>query len=201
MDVAAPPGERQDEPIEVQLVLKQTRPGMSKISMELLRDGQKVASCDIQADGVYAGVISPRLTGQLACGRYVLRPSANDCVSYELAIEIVSLTRLLLEPDMEPAVRKAIIRQLSDVEARRDRLHNASAALLDRADEAVGRIRDAVRRAFREAKESVENVATPLELHEFVEEFAGPITLQRDGTVVPGCKSGPRYVGTTCMGS
>ena len=106
--------------------------------------------------------------------------------------EISSMTRLLLDPQMEAGARKAIIRQLGALEARRDRLHDASAALLDRADEVVGRVGDAVRRAFREAKESLASVATPLELHEFVEEFVGPIALQRDGTIVPGCESGPR---------
>jgi len=110
----------------------------------------------------------------------------------ELDGEIASLTRLLLDPDMEARARKAIIRQLGALEARRDRLHDASAALLDRAGQAVDQVGEAVRRAFREAKESLADVATPLELHEFLEEFVGPITLRRDGTVVPGCESRPR---------
>jgi DNA invertase Pin-like site-specific DNA recombinase len=111
----------------------------------------------------------------------------------ELDSEIASLTRLLTDPQMEAGARKAVIRQIGGLESRRERLHDASAAVLDGAGKTIGRVKQAVKQAFAEAKESLATLATPLELHEFIEEFVGPLTLRRDGTVVPSCESRPRY--------
>ena len=42
---------------------------------------------------------------------------------------------------------------------------------------------------------------TPLEMHAFAEQVNGPLTLQREGTVVPGSKSPPaRRVGQASVG-
>jgi len=110
----------------------------------------------------------------------------------ELDNEVASLMRLLIDPDIDSRAKQAISRQIGDLEARREQLHGAASTLVDKADDAVGQLGQAVRQAFGEAKESLGDIATPLEMHEFVEKFVGPMTLLRDGSVVPGCESGPR---------
>jgi hypothetical protein len=62
---------------------------------------------------------------------------------------------------------------------------------------AVDRLAQAIRQAFREAHESFRSIATPLEMHEFVAQVVDPITLLRDGTVVPGSIARPRQVHQT----
>ena len=107
----------------------------------------------------------------------------------EIDREIAALTRLMVDPDMEAAARKALIRQMSELETRRDSLQGAVSVMLAEANDTIDGLAEAVRQAFAEARESFTTIATPLEMHEFVEQVVGPLTLQRDGTVVPGSKS------------
>jgi hypothetical protein len=53
----------------------------------------------------------------------------------------------------------------------------------------------AVREAFEEAKETFTSISSPLGMHEFVEQVVGPMTLLRDGRVVPSSEARPRYPG------
>lgn len=110
----------------------------------------------------------------------------------EIDKEIAGLTRLMVDPDMEAPARKALIRQMSELETRREGLHGAVGEMLEDANDTIGGLAEAVQQAFAEARESFAAIATPLEMHEFVAQVVGPLTLQRDGTVVPGSKSGPR---------
>ena len=64
--------------------------------------------------------------------------------------------------------------------ARRDRLRDASAAVLGRAYEAVGPLREAVRRALQEAKQSLVKIPAPPESHEAVL-HSSPAPLQSGG--------------------
>jgi hypothetical protein len=115
----------------------------------------------------------------------------------EIDKETASLTRLLMDPAMEAGARKAIIRQMGTLEADRERLNGAIAETAERAGGTVDRLGQAIRQAFGEARKSFANSATPLEIHEFVEQVLDPMALQRDGQVVPGSKSRPRYTATT----
>ena len=110
----------------------------------------------------------------------------------EIDRDIAGLTRLLVDRDMDALAKKAVIRQMGELETRREQLHGAVAALADNAEGTVDRLAQAVRQAFREARESFGSIATPLEMHEFVEQVVGPLTLRRDGTVVPGSIARPR---------
>ena len=65
--------------------------------------------------------------------------------------------------------------------------------MLEDANDTIDGLAEAVQQAFAEARESFAAIATPLEMHEFVEQVIGPMALLRDGTVVPGSKSRPRY--------
>ena len=75
---------------------------------------------------------------------------------------------------------------MSELETRRDGLHGAMAAILDEANGTTEGLAGAVRQAFAEAREAFDTIATPLEMHEFAEQVIGPLTLQRDGRLVPG---------------
>ena len=106
--------------------------------------------------------------------------------------EIAGLTRLLVDRDMEEAAKKAVIRQMGELETRREGLHGAIAQMLAGAEGVVDEMAGAIRQAFDEAKDTFTSMSSPLSMHEFMEQVVGPMTLLRDGTVVPGSKAGPR---------
>lgn len=117
----------------------------------------------------------------------------------EIDKEIAGLTRLLVDPDMDALAKKAIMRQVGELETRRESLHAAMAEMADDAGETTERLAAEVRRAFDEARDSFNGILTPLQMHEFAEEVIGPMTLLRDGRVisadgrvVSGGPAGPR---------
>ena len=114
------------------------------------------------------------------------------CQLVEIDREIAALTRLLIDPDFDATAKKALGRQMSELETRREGLHGAVGEMLEEANGTTDGLAQAMRQAFAEAREAFSTAATPLEMHEFVEQIVGPLTLQRDGTVVPGSKSRPR---------
>ena len=102
----------------------------------------------------------------------------------EIEKKVASLTRLLCDPDIEPAAKKAISRQLGEQEAERERLQKATSELAEEADDGTERLAAAVRQALDEAKESLASAATSAELREFVDRWVGPMVLKPNGTVV-----------------
>ena len=106
--------------------------------------------------------------------------------------EIAALTRLLIDPDFDATAKKALARQMSELESRRDDLTGAIAAMLDEANGTTEGLASAVRQAFAEAREAFDAIATPIEMHEFADQVIGPLTLRRDGSLVPGSISRPR---------
>jgi len=97
--------------------------------------------------------------------------------------KIGSLTRLLMDPDIGMAAKKAISRQLGEEEADRDRLQQAISELADRANDSTGRLAGAVRQALVEARQSLDAVATGVELRDFVERWVAPMVLRQDGSI------------------
>lgn len=110
----------------------------------------------------------------------------------EIDKEIAGLTRLLVDRDLEDAAKKAVIRQMGELETRREQLHGAIAEMLGAAEGVVDDLAGAVREAFEEARETFTSISSPLGMHEFVEQVVGPMTLLRDGRVVPSSKARPR---------
>jgi len=102
----------------------------------------------------------------------------------EIEKNVGSLTRLLCDPDIDAAAKKAISRQLGEQEAQRERLQKATSGLAEEANDGTERLAAAVRQALDEAKESLAAAATTAELREFVDRWVGPMTLKADGTVV-----------------
>ena len=97
--------------------------------------------------------------------------------------KVTSLTRLLCDPEIDPAAKKAISRQLGEQEAERERLQKATSELAEQASDGTERLAGAVRQALDEAKASLASAATTAELREFVDRWVGPMVLRPDGTV------------------
>ena len=98
--------------------------------------------------------------------------------------EIAALTRQVIDPAFEDAAKSALSRELASRELTRSRLQASLAQLAEQADAGTDRLIAAVRQALHEARKGIENVATNAQLHELMEQFVGPMVLQRDGTVV-----------------
>jgi len=98
-----------------------------------------------------------------------------------------------VDRDMEEAAKKAVIRQMGELETRREQLHGAIAEMLGAAEGVVDDLAGAVREAFEEARETFTSISSPLGMHEFVEQVVGPMTLLRNGNVVPSSEARPRY--------
>jgi DNA invertase Pin-like site-specific DNA recombinase len=102
----------------------------------------------------------------------------------EIEKKVASLTRLLCDPDIDVAAKKAISRQLGEQEAERERLQKATSELAEEANDGTERLAASVRQALDEAKESLASAATTAELREFVDRWVGPMVLKPNGTVV-----------------
>ena len=102
----------------------------------------------------------------------------------ELDKKIGSLTRLLMDQEIDPAGKKAVSRQLGELEAERERLQNRVAELADDANNNTARLAGAVRQALNEAQESLAAASTPTELRDFLEVFVGPMVMKMNGEVV-----------------
>ncbi|HUT60442.1 MAG TPA: recombinase family protein [Phycisphaerae bacterium] len=99
--------------------------------------------------------------------------------------EIARLMRLLRDPDLDesPAAKKAVIRQLGEAEANRDRLNARLGELLDGANHNTGQLLRAVRKALAEAEETLMNIRTATQMNQFVAEFVGRMNVDKDGNL------------------
>lgn len=101
----------------------------------------------------------------------------------ELDKKIGSMTRLLVDPDIDGAAKRAVSRQVGELEAERERLQQAVAELANDANDNTGRLAGAVRQALAEAQESLATVATPTEMRDFIEQYVGPMVLKPSGDI------------------
>ncbi len=92
----------------------------------------------------------------------------------QLDKKIGSMTRLLVDPDIDAAAKRAVSRQVGELEAERERLQQTVAELAADAHDHTGRLAAAVRQALTEAQESLATVATPTEMRDFLERYVGP---------------------------
>lgn len=102
---------------------------------------------------------------------------------WELDRRIGSMTRLLLDPDIDGTAKRAVSRQVGELEAERERLQNAVAELANDANDNTARLAGAVRQALTEAQESLATVATPTKMRDFIEQYVGPMVLRQDGQI------------------
>jgi len=101
----------------------------------------------------------------------------------ELDKKIGSMTRLLVDPDIDATAKRAVSRQVGELEAERERLQQTVAELASDANDNTGRLAGAVRQALAEAQESLATVATPTEMRDFIEQYVGPMVLKPSGNI------------------
>jgi site-specific DNA recombinase len=97
---------------------------------------------------------------------------------------LVGLSRILIDPDIEPLAKKSIARQMAEAESKREQLREALEAVAVRGIANSDDLLADVRSAFLEARQNFAGLLTPPQLNRFIEEVAGPMLVMADGTVV-----------------
>ena len=113
----------------------------------------------------------------------------------ELDRKIGSFTRLLVDPDIDATAKKAVSRQMGELEAERERLQQRVADLAENANDNTARLAGAVRQALAEAQDSLAAASTPTELRDFIETFVGPMVLKPTGDITPRTEETARKTG------
>jgi DNA invertase Pin-like site-specific DNA recombinase len=99
--------------------------------------------------------------------------------------EIDRLHGLLLDAADEPAARRSLLRKIGEMETDRETLQKTTAGLASQSSLNASRLTAAVRQAFGDARDRLTNVASPAQLHRFIEDFVGPMVVKPDGSIVP----------------
>jgi site-specific DNA recombinase len=97
---------------------------------------------------------------------------------------IAGMTRLLFDSDIEGGAKKAIARQLSEHEAKRDGLRQAMDAVAVQAVADMDDLMADCRQAFMEAKANFASLMSPSQFNRFVADVIGPMAVLPDGRVV-----------------
>lgn len=101
----------------------------------------------------------------------------------EIDRTLTSLSRLILDPEIEALAKRAVSRQMAECEAKRELLGKALEAA---AIETVGdmdELMDACRQAILEARSGFSDLLSPVQMNRFVAEVVGPMTMHPDGSV------------------
>jgi site-specific DNA recombinase len=104
---------------------------------------------------------------------------------YAVEEKINRTHELLIDPSFDKGAMPALSRKLAEMEQERERLNKAMGDAADQANDGTERLAANVRRAFDEARENFTTITTPAQLHRFVEDFVGPMTVKADGTIHP----------------
>ena len=96
---------------------------------------------------------------------------------------IAGFTRLLVDPDIEAGAKKAIARQLSEEETKREGLRQALDALAVQAVSDMDDLMADCRQAFLEAKANFASLMTPSQINRFVADVIGPMAVLPDGRI------------------
>jgi site-specific DNA recombinase len=97
---------------------------------------------------------------------------------------LTGLSRVLIDPDIEPLAKKSIARQMAEAEGKREQLRQTLESVAVQAVVNSDNLLADVRRAFLEAKQNFAGLLTPPQLNRFIEEVAGPMLILSDGSVV-----------------
>lgn len=101
----------------------------------------------------------------------------------DLDRKIGSLIVLLVDPEMDPAAKRAIGAQIGELQKRREDLHGAMGRLATEAGETTERLAGAIRQALDEARQSLAGITSAAEFNRWVSRFVGPFELRGDGTL------------------
>ena len=99
----------------------------------------------------------------------------------ELDRKIKSMMALLVDPDIDTNAKKAVSRQMGELEQRREQLHEATGRLAREAGETTERLASAIQQGMREAKASLASITSPAEFNRLAARFVGPIEVRSDG--------------------
>jgi hypothetical protein len=85
----------------------------------------------------------------------------------------------------EPLAKKAMLRQMSELESKRDQLEAAAAKAESDKGKPANQLAEDVRAAVAEVCMEITKPISSLRLHAFVEKMIGPIRVNPDGTLTP----------------
>jgi len=89
----------------------------------------------------------------------------------------------LADPAAGKAATRAILKQIGVRDGELQEINGKIAETAIDANDNTDKLQRAVRQAFEEARESLTNVATIEQLHEFFTQHVGPMTLTAEGTI------------------
>jgi len=101
--------------------------------------------------------------------------------------KMADLMKFVQDPEFAkaPEARKAVIREIGEVEARRELMQTQLVQLKNNPCQSPEGLVKAVSRALAEAKESWTNITVPSQMREFLGKFVGEMLLGEDGTIAP----------------
>jgi len=103
-----------------------------------------------------------------------------------LQVEIDTLGTRLADPAAKEAATRAIMKQIGLRDTDLQEINVKIAEVATDANDSTDKLERAVRQAFEEARESLSNVASIKQLHEFFTQHVGPMILTADRKIVPG---------------
>lgn len=102
----------------------------------------------------------------------------------EIDKSLAGLSRVLVDPDIEPLAKRSIARQLAEHEQKRESLRGALESVAVQAVEDMDELMASSRQAFMEAKANFAGLMSPAQVNRFVAEVVGPMLVLPDGSVV-----------------
>jgi hypothetical protein len=103
-----------------------------------------------------------------------------------LQVEIDTLGARLADPAAKEAATRVILKQIGLRDAELQKINIKIAEVATDANDNSGKIERAVRQAFEEARESLSNIVTIEQLHEFFTQHVGPMILTADRRIEQG---------------
>lgn len=97
---------------------------------------------------------------------------------------LVGMTRVLVDPEIEPLAKRSISRQIAEHEEKREGLRQALEAVAIQAVADMDDLMADCRQAFLEAKANFAGLMSPAQVNRFIAEVIGPMVVLPDGRVV-----------------
>ncbi len=97
---------------------------------------------------------------------------------------LAGLTRVLVDPDIDPLAKRSISRQIAEHEAKREDLRRNLDAVAIQAVDDMDDLMAACREAFLEAKANFAGLMNPAQVNRFIAEVVGPMLVLPDGNIV-----------------
>lgn len=96
---------------------------------------------------------------------------------------LAGLTRVLVDPEIEPLAKRSISRQIAECEEKREGLRQALEGVAVQAVDDMDDLMADCRQAFLEAKANFAGLMTPAQVNRFMAEVVGPMVVSPDGSI------------------